>query len=230
MSNFLNPVRHFSRNDPYIPVQVVVNALIQAIPSIFNVLLVCLILWLIFAIMGVQMFAGKYYKVMAYITVTFHILNVVKIIELFSQCVDAEGEIVSVEFVKNKTQCIEKASSNYTWQNSPMNFDHVGKAYLSLFQVATFKGWMQIMRDATDSRDVNRNLCASFSSLRFHRTIFVFGRWMSSRREKSISTCTSTLSSSLSLAPSSRSIYLLESSLTISTSKRRKPVAHWRCS
>lgn len=43
--------------------QVVVNALIQAIPSIFNVLLVCLILWLIFAIMGVQMFAGKYYKV-----------------------------------------------------------------------------------------------------------------------------------------------------------------------
>ena len=35
-----------------------------------------------------------------------------------------------------------------------MNFDHVGKAYLSLFQVATFKGWMQIMKDATDSREV----------------------------------------------------------------------------
>lgn len=43
--------------------QVVVNALVQAIPSIFNVLLVCLIFWLIFAIMGVQMFAGKYHKV-----------------------------------------------------------------------------------------------------------------------------------------------------------------------
>ena len=43
-----------------------VNALIQAIPSIFNVLLVCLILWLIFAIMGVQMFAGKYYKVIQF--------------------------------------------------------------------------------------------------------------------------------------------------------------------
>lgn len=35
-----------------------------------------------------------------------------------------------------------------------MNFDHVGMAYLSLFQVATFKGWMQIMKDATDSREV----------------------------------------------------------------------------
>ena len=43
--------------------QVVVNALVQAIPSIFNVLLVCLIFWLIFAIMGVQLFAGKYFKV-----------------------------------------------------------------------------------------------------------------------------------------------------------------------
>jgi voltage-gated sodium channel type VIII alpha len=43
--------------------QVVVNALVQAIPSIFNVLLVCLIFWLIFAIMGVQLFAGKYHKV-----------------------------------------------------------------------------------------------------------------------------------------------------------------------
>lgn len=45
--------------------QVVVNALVQAIPSIFNVLLVCLIFWLIFAIMGVQLFAGKYFKVRA---------------------------------------------------------------------------------------------------------------------------------------------------------------------
>lgn len=133
----------------------VVNALIQAIPSIFNVLLVCLILWLIFAIMGVQMFAGKYYKVSEHqMTLKDHILPDHLNNMIWLQCVDAEGEIVSVEFVKNKTQCIEKASSNYTWQNSPMNFDHVGKAYLSLFQVATFKGWMQIMRDATDSRDV----------------------------------------------------------------------------
>lgn len=140
----------FSRGE-----KVVVNALIQAIPSIFNVLLVCLILWLIFAIMGVQMFAGKYFKVLlnrrgrtpeAYLKLSL----------VYLQCVDAEGEVVSVEFVKNKVQCEALAEThNYTWQNSPMNFDHVGKAYLSLFQVATFKGWMQIMKDATDSRDVN---------------------------------------------------------------------------
>ena len=68
------------------------------------------------------------------------------------QCVDPDGEVVSVEIVKNKNDC--KRFSNFTWQNSPMNFDHVGMAYLSLFQVATFKGWIQIMKDATDSREV----------------------------------------------------------------------------
>lgn len=38
-----------------------------------------------------------------------------------------------------------------------MNFDHVGKAYLCLFQVATFKGWIPIMNDAIDSREVSRD-------------------------------------------------------------------------
>ena len=132
-----------------------VNALIQAIPSIFNVLLVCLILWLIFAIMGVQMFAGKYYKVIFINDIILCTFN--SIFFVLKQCVDSEDKVVSVEFVKNKKQCEDLAQSyNYTWQNSPMNFDHVGKAYLSLFQVATFKGWMQIMKDATDSREVQQ--------------------------------------------------------------------------
>ena len=42
--------------------KVVVNALMYAIPSIFNVLLVCLLFWLVFAIMGVQFFKGKFFK------------------------------------------------------------------------------------------------------------------------------------------------------------------------
>ncbi|XP_071442957.1 sodium channel protein para-like [Hetaerina americana] len=108
--------------------RVVVNALVQAIPSIFSVLLVCLISWLIFAIVGVQLFAGKYFK-----------------------CVDENKTTLSYEIIADRMACI---AENYTWENSPMNFDHVGKAYLSLFQVATFKGWIQIMNDAIDSREV----------------------------------------------------------------------------
>ncbi|XP_055382360.1 sodium channel protein para isoform X10 [Condylostylus longicornis] len=123
----LRPLRAMSRMQG---MRVVVNALVQAIPSIFNVLLVCLIFWLIFAIMGVQLFAGKYFK-----------------------CVDGNGSTISHEIIPNKNAC---EIENYTWSNSPMNFDHVGNAYLCLFQVATFKGWIQIMNDAIDSREVDK--------------------------------------------------------------------------
>ncbi|XP_030378203.1 sodium channel protein para isoform X9 [Scaptodrosophila lebanonensis] len=123
----LRPLRAVSRWEG---MKVVVNALVQAIPSIFNVLLVCLIFWLIFAIMGVQLFAGKYFK-----------------------CEDLNGTQLSHEIIPNRNAC---ESENYTWVNSAMNFDHVGNAYLCLFQVATFKGWIQIMNDAIDSREVDK--------------------------------------------------------------------------
>ncbi|XP_063928643.1 sodium channel protein para-like isoform X2 [Zophobas morio] len=123
----LRPLRAMSRMQG---MRVVVNALVQAIPSIFNVLLVCLIFWLIFAIMGVQLFAGKYFK-----------------------CVDENKTTLSYEIIPDYNAC---KAENYTWENSRMNFDHVGKAYLCLFQVATFKGWIQIMNDAIDSREIHK--------------------------------------------------------------------------
>lgn len=46
--------------------------------------------------------------------------------------------------------------NNLTWVNSWVNFDDVGRAYLALFQIATFKGWVPIMYDAVDSRQASR--------------------------------------------------------------------------
>ncbi|MFN9957332.1 MAG: ion transporter, partial [bacterium] len=47
------------------------------------------------------------------------------------------------------------AENNTEWVNSPINFDNVGTAYICLFQTATFKGWIPIMNDAIDSRNVS---------------------------------------------------------------------------
>ena len=41
------------------------------------------------------------------------------------------------------------------WVNAPANFDNVGMAYLSLLQVATWKGWIDVMNDAIDSVDLH---------------------------------------------------------------------------
>jgi len=96
---------------------VVVNALVGAIPSIMNVLLVCLIFWLIFSIMGVNLFAGKFY----------HCVNT------------TTGEMFDVSDVNNYTQCEELIKNNQTarWKNVKVNFDNVGAGYLALLQVVS---------------------------------------------------------------------------------------------
>ncbi|XP_071977924.1 sodium channel protein type 2 subunit alpha isoform X1 [Engystomops pustulosus] len=125
----LRPLRALSRFEG---MRVVVNALIGAIPSIMNVLLVCLIFWLIFSIMGVNLFAGKYY----------HCVNT------------TTGEMFLDTDVNNKSECFQliKANQSARWKNVKVNFDNVGAGYLALLQVATFKGWMDIMYAAVDSR------------------------------------------------------------------------------
>ncbi|XP_054090096.1 sodium channel protein 60E [Zeugodacus cucurbitae] len=122
----LRPLRAISR---WQGMRIVVNALMYAIPSIFNVLLVCLVFWLIFSIMGVQFFGGKFFK-----------------------CLDDDGELLPVTEVNDKADCIKQ---NYTWINSKITFDHVGMGYLALLQVATFEGWMEVMADAVDARGVD---------------------------------------------------------------------------
>uniref|UniRef100_A0A8D0ED05 Sodium channel protein n=1 Tax=Salvator merianae TaxID=96440 RepID=A0A8D0ED05_SALMN len=127
----LRPLRALSRFEG---MRVVVNALVGAIPSIMNVLLVCLIFWLIFSIMGVNLFAGKFY----------HCVNT------------TTGEMFNISEVENKTQCemLIQNDQDARWKNVKVNFDNVGAGYLALLQVATFKGWMDIMYAAVDSRDV----------------------------------------------------------------------------
>lgn len=102
--------------------QVVVNALVGAIPSIFNVMLVCLIFWLIFSIMGVNLFAGK-----------------------FHYCFNTTSEeYFTLEVVNNKSDCMELmlSSDDVRWMSTKVNFDNVGMGYLSLLQVVSVHGWL----------------------------------------------------------------------------------------
>ena len=94
----------------------VVNALVQAIPSIGNVLLVCLVFWLVFGIMGVTLFSGRFYS-----------------------CEDSEQKLVNASLVPDKQTCLEMAHLNYSWVNPTINFDSVPAAYLALFQVVNIR-------------------------------------------------------------------------------------------
>lgn len=89
-------------------IQVVVNALFGAIPSIFNVLLVCVVFWLLFNVLGVKWLGNRFWK-----------------------CTLKKG---SLDLINDKHDCI---SHNGTWTNSVVNFDNVGMGYLALLQVVS---------------------------------------------------------------------------------------------
>ncbi|XP_070216586.1 sodium channel protein type 5 subunit alpha isoform X5 [Bos mutus] len=108
----LRPLRALSRFEG---MRVVVNALVGAIPSIMNVLLVCLIFWLIFSIMGVNLFAGK-----------------------FGRCINqTEGDLpLNYTIVNNKSDCESfNVTGELYWTKVKVNFDNVGAGYLALLQV-----------------------------------------------------------------------------------------------
>ncbi|XP_010016867.1 PREDICTED: sodium channel protein type 5 subunit alpha-like [Nestor notabilis] len=138
----LRPLRALSRFEG---IKVVVNALLGAIPSILNVLLVCVVFWLLFNIAGVKLLGKKFWK-----------------------CTLTEGNIT---LVHNKDNCTH---FNGTWTNSDVNFDNVGMGYLALLQVATFKGWMDIMYAAVDAREIDEQpKFEAFLSMYIYFVVFI---------------------------------------------------------
>jgi len=110
--------------------RLVVNALVGAIPASVNVLLVCLIFWLIFAIMGVQLFNGK-----------------------FTKCLDPEdGSRPDYRIIRIKVECI---ANKLHMGEFCHEFRPRGKSVSVLVSSGQFKGWIGIMNDAIDSREID---------------------------------------------------------------------------
>ncbi|XP_078393282.1 sodium channel protein type 4 subunit alpha-like [Cetorhinus maximus] len=125
----LRPLRAISRWEG---MRLVVNALVASIPSISNVMFVCLVFWLIFGIVGVQIFGGTFF-----------------------QCVDENNERLPISIVNNRSECDAYQDIGYQWVNPKINFDNVLAAYMALLQVATFEGWLEIMANAADTRGID---------------------------------------------------------------------------
>ncbi|XP_076802540.1 LOW QUALITY PROTEIN: sodium channel protein type 4 subunit alpha B-like [Clavelina lepadiformis] len=141
------PLRAMSR---FRGIKVVTDALFRSIPSIFNVFMICLVFWLIFAIMGVNFFAGKMAscrwkesgeKVWAR--------------QDYENHVGLENHYPRPPIdVTNRSSCLQLANltgGKVIWKNLHINFDNVAISYVALLQVATFKGWMPIMYAAVDA-------------------------------------------------------------------------------
>lgn len=121
----LRPLRMVSRNEG---MKLVVGALMTSIPSMTNVVVVCLLLLLILAIVGVNLFKGSFYR-----------------------CVGLTEE--QIELVEMKDDCLSMGGE---WANDQINFDNVGNAMMTLFQMMTTEGWMTVMYNGIDAVGVDK--------------------------------------------------------------------------
>merc|ERR550532_680198 len=116
----LRPLRVINRAPG---LKLVVQTLLSSLKPIGNIVLICCTFFIIFGILGVQLFKG-----------------------LFFYC---EGPEVELQNITNKMECLNHTENR--WINQKYNFDNLGQALMSLFVLSSKDGWVDIMYHGLDA-------------------------------------------------------------------------------
>lgn len=129
----LRPLRVINRAPG---LKLVVQTLLSSLRPIGNIVLICCTFFIIFGILGVQLFKGTFFF--------------------------CEG--VNIKNVKNKTDCLSIPGN--VWINRKYNFDDLGKALMSLFVLSSRDGWVNIMYTGLDAVGVDQQPIVNFNEWR----------------------------------------------------------------
>ncbi|XP_051160359.1 muscle calcium channel subunit alpha-1 isoform X2 [Leptopilina boulardi] len=125
----LRPLRAINRAKG---LKYVVKCVIVAIKTIGNIMLVTYLLQFMFAVIGVQLFKGKFFK-----------------------CNDGskmtEAECQGTYIIYDDGNIDRPKVVEREWTKHRFHFDDVAKAMLTLFTVSTFEGWPGLLYDSIDS-------------------------------------------------------------------------------
>ncbi|XP_058804886.1 voltage-dependent T-type calcium channel subunit alpha-1G isoform X2 [Phymastichus coffea] len=129
----LRPLRVINRAPG---LKLVVQTLLSSLRPIGNIVLICCTFFVIFGILGVQLFKGAFYY--------------------------CDGP--DIKNVRNKTDCL--ADKRNAWLNRKYNFDDLGKALMSLFVLSSRDGWVNIMYTGLDAVGVDQQPIENYSEWR----------------------------------------------------------------
>jgi hypothetical protein len=172
----LRPLRVIKRNPG---LKIAVNALLKSLPDMGNVSLVALF-WLgMYALLGVQLFKGKFYKCYDYSTQFFPGAPIFPLSNnLFSQSAKYSGPTS----VPSILECVSAVggSGNPAWTNRPFCFDNIFRAMLVLFEMMTTSGWMEMLQSMVDSTTVGvMQLPNAYPLNAFYGLVHLFvGNWV----------------------------------------------------
>jgi hypothetical protein len=120
----------------------VVNALISSIPSILNVFLVCSLVYLIFGIVATNLFKGKFFlcDMSAFDSSKMYSLQ-------------KEFGFSSKNFKKLFSQK-DCETNGGKWIKRKRNYDNVFKSAMTLFEISTTEGWVDLMYQGVDATEI----------------------------------------------------------------------------
>lgn len=119
----------------YEELRIVLTALGRSVPAMVNVFGVLLFFWLIFGILSVQLFGGKFYDCAGLDADTYAALR-----RLARESGDAAGSC---------------AALGGAWANPDFHFDDILSALKALFVISTLEGWHTIMYHAVDATEID---------------------------------------------------------------------------
>ncbi|XP_053202085.1 voltage-dependent T-type calcium channel subunit alpha-1G-like isoform X3 [Panonychus citri] len=119
----LRPLRVINRAPG---LKLVVQTLLSSLRPIGNIVLICCTFFIIFGILGVQLFKGALFY--------------------------CEGP--DVRFIRNRTDCLSDPRNR--WVNRKYNFDNLGQALMALFVLSSKDGWVNIMYTGLDAVGVDQ--------------------------------------------------------------------------
>lgn len=129
----LRPLRVINRAPG---LKLVVQTLLSSLRPIGNIVLICCTFFIIFGILGVQLFKGTFFY--------------------------CEGE--NIKNVRNAADC--RSIPGNVWTNRKYNFDDLGKALMSLFVLSSRDGWVNIMYTGLDAVGVDQQPIVNYNEWR----------------------------------------------------------------
>jgi hypothetical protein len=109
----------------------------MAVPSIISVLIVSLLFYIIFGIIGVNYFKGTLFSC-----------------QYSDQYPDfLQPPPLMALRVTDKWSCMDWGGA---WVNYDYTFDNLPQAVSTLFQMSTTEGWVEVMNRAVDSVDIDK--------------------------------------------------------------------------
>ncbi|CAG9459996.1 unnamed protein product [Pedinophyceae sp. YPF-701] len=149
----LRPIRMASRAEG---MKVVVGALFGCIPAMGNVLLVCLLFFLIFGIMGVNFFKGAFFRCIDVATgdkLESHVVRPFGVKIDRAWCESPQPVNITTSWYHDQLGLpFEPYTIETFWTEPPQNFNNIGSAILTLFEIASLELWLDVMYNGIDSR------------------------------------------------------------------------------